>query len=123
MKVSIDPYERLLHQILRPLPVTGSPVHEVDQASVVPFHELGKSPLLPGQESRYQLAVVELVERPDLVRADSEAPVNLFWLNHRGLPVCERRSVPMSWNGWGPVLRAVRGGRFHTGHRRLKRNS
>jgi hypothetical protein len=60
VQVAIDTDERLLHEILSPFPIPNRPVDEIQEALVIPVHQLSECPGLPVQKCLHDLAVREL---------------------------------------------------------------
>ncbi len=63
MEMAVDPNERLLHQVLRTIPVTDRPIDEVQQPRLIAPHQLRKRQAVPLQKPGNQLVIRQISQR------------------------------------------------------------
>src|SRR3989441_8360258 len=86
----------LLHEVLRPLPVSNGPIDEVEQAGLVAVHQGAEGLGVAREVLKHQPAIVQLVQRLALERARRRdylaIPLEGCW--HGALPVRACTSSP-----------------------------
>ncbi len=71
MQVTVDPDERFLHQVLRPIPVPDRPVYEIEQPGLVAPHQLREREAIALQKTRHQLVIRKFGQRNLALRLGS----------------------------------------------------
>src|SRR6266545_4390757 len=69
MQMAKDPDENLLHEVFSPLAVTDGAIDEIEEAGLVTVHQGAEGLRLAGQVTRYNLPIIQVVQRFALQRS------------------------------------------------------